>query len=196
MVSEMKLACLVMAAGKGSRFGEDKLRLPVAGQLMGVNALDILHRVPFTLRVLVTSTDKEYLIKAGEALGYDVVMNPAPEEGMSSSVRLGTRHILEAGAYDGILYAVADQPNLSTVTVERLVQAFENSPGCIWAPEADGQRGNPVIFPTALFGELLQLTGDRGGRQVIRDHPDLLRTVTVASSELKDIDTKEDLQPC
>ena len=56
----MKLACLVTAAGSGSRFGEDKLLLPIAGQPMGVHALEVLSKASFALRVLVTSEDKGY----------------------------------------------------------------------------------------------------------------------------------------
>ena len=115
---------------------------------------------------------------------------------MSSSVRLGTEHILRTGSYDGILYAVADQPNLTGETVQRLMEAFETSPGCIWAPEANGKRGNPVIFPASLFAELLRIEGDRGGRQVIAAHMELLRTLAVSPRELMDIDTKEDLPSC
>ena len=163
---------------------------------MGVHALEVLSQAPFALRVLVTSADKEYLIEAAEERDYVVVINPAPEQGLSASVRLGTAHILETGAYDGILYAVADQPNLSPVTVDRLVNAFCEEPHRIWAPKANGKRGNPVIFPADLFEELLQVTGDRGGRQVIAAHLELLRTIAAAASELKDIDTKEDAQPC
>ena len=192
----MKLACLLTAAGSGSRFGEDKLRLPVAGQPMGVHALDVLQASPFALRVLVTSADKEYLMEAARERGFTVVVNAAPEQGMSSSVRLGTAHILSSGAYDGILYAVADQPHLSADTVNRLTEAFQKEPEYIWAPVADGRRGNPVIFPASLFEELLNVTGDRGGRQVIAAHEDLLRTVAVPPEELRDIDTKEDMQSC
>lgn len=192
----MRLVCLLTAAGTGSRFGADKLRLPVEGRPMGVHALDVLRQAPFALRVLVTSADKGYLIEAAGERGFDLVINPDPERGMSSSVRLGTEHIVQNGAYDGILYAVADQPHLSLATVERLVKAFEDSPGCIWAPESNGKRGNPVIFPAALFRELLAVTGDRGGRQVIAAHPELLRTIPVAPAELMDIDTKEDMRTC
>ena len=192
----MKLACLLTAAGSGSRFGEDKLRLTVSGQPMGVHALDVLQASSFALRVLVTSADKGYLMEAARERGFAVVVNPAPEQGMSSSVRLGTAHICQTGAYDGILYAVADQPNLKTSTEEQLVKAFEREPGCIWAPEAEGKRGNPVLFPASLFEELLNVTGDRGGRQVIAAHEDLLRTVAVPPEELRDIDTKEDMQSC
>ncbi len=192
----MKLACLLTAAGTSSRFGEDKLRLTVAGQPMGLHALEVLQEALFDLRVLVTSADKRYLIDAAEEKGFVVVINPVPELGMSSSVRLGTAHILEVGAYDGILYAVADQPNLSSGTVNRLVRSFEEQPTLIWAPAANGKRGNPVIFPAALFEELLSVTGDRGGRQVIASHPELLRTIGVPPLELKDIDTKEDMATC
>lgn len=192
----MKLACLLTAAGSGSRFGEDKLLLPMAGQPIGVHALDVLQQAPFALRVLVTSADKGYLMEAARERGFDVVINPAPERGMSSSVQLGTAHIVRAGAYDGILYAVADQPHLTVATVERLMKAFTEAPYCIWAPEADGKRGNPVIFPASLFHELLAVTGDRGGRQVIAAHRELLLTVAVDPKELKDIDTKEDMCTC
>ena len=58
----MKLACLLTAAGAGSRFGSDKLRLPVDGEPMGVHALKVLSEAPFDLRVLITSRDKGYLI--------------------------------------------------------------------------------------------------------------------------------------
>ena len=192
----MKLACLLTAAGTGSRFGEDKLRMPVGGEPMGVRALNVLCQAPFDLKVLVTSEDKGYLMAAAWEKGFAVVINPAPERGMSSSVRMGTAHILKTGTYDGILYAVADQPNLSADTVKRLAEAFLHEPRYIWAPVADGRRGNPVIFPAFLFAELLEVEGDRGGRQVIAAHPELLRTIDVSSTELKDIDTKEDMRIC
>ena len=192
----MRLACLVTAAGSGSRFGMDKLMLPVSGQPMGIHALDTLRLDAFALRVLITSKDKGYLMDAAKERGFGVVINPAPERGMSSSVRLGTEYILTTGEYDGILYAVADQPNLSAASVEKLIDAFEREPGCIWAPEAEGKRGNPVIFPASLFPELVQISGDKGGRQVIAAHRELLRTVQVPASELKDIDRKEDMGPC
>ena len=192
----MKLACLLTAAGTSSRFGTDKLQLPIDGLPMGVHAMDVLSRIPFALRVLVTSEDKGYLITSAAQRSFDVVINPDPARGMSSSVRLGTEHIVRLDAYDGILYAVADQPHLRAETVDRLVHAFEAEPDYIWAPEADGKRGNPVLFPAALFAELLKVTGDRGGRQVILAHPLLLKTIRVQRTELEDIDTKEDMQPC
>jgi len=33
-----------------------------------------------------------------------------------------------------------------------------------------GKRGNPTLFDTSLFPELLEMTGDEGGRKVIERH--------------------------
>ena len=159
-------------------------------------AMPIVRVHPIDFSQAFVSIDKGYMIEAARERGFAVVINPAPEKGMSSSVRLGTAYICQTGAYDGILYAVADQPHLKAGTVEQLVKAFEKEPDCILAPESNGKRGNPVLFPASLFEELLNVTGDRGGRQVIAAHPDLLRTIAVPSEELQDIDTKEDMQSC
>lgn len=56
-----------------------------------------------------------------------------------------------------------------------------------------GKPGSPVIFPRALFGELCALEGDRGGREVIAAHPELVRFIPVAERRAGvDIDTPED----
>jgi len=50
-----------------------------------------------------------------------------------------------------------------------------------------------VLFARALFPELMQLTGDRGGRPVIQKHANCVAVVQVdAPAQLDDIDTRED----
>ena len=39
------------------------------------------------------------------------------------------------------------------------------------------REGNPVIFPKQLFDELMALTGDKGGKRVARQHPELVHKV-------------------
>ena len=46
---------------------------------------------------------------------------------------------------------------------------------------------SPVLFPKDLFGELLKLTGDVGGSQVIAKHRGRLVTVEVPAAELYDV---------
>ena len=95
---------------------------------------------------------------------------------------------------DGVLFAVCDQPFLTTESIKRLINSFLESPDYIHALSWQGTRGNPVIFPKPCFPALLALAGDTGGGAVIRAHPELLR-LTEASSprELRDVDCIRDL---
>ena len=76
---------------------------------------------------------------------------------------------------DGALFSVCDQPWLTTESIIRLKNAFLESKTALCALSWRGVRGNPVIFPRDLFGELAALTGDTGGGAVIRAHPDRWR---------------------
>ena len=46
-----------------------------------------------------------------------------------------------------------------------------------------------MLFPKSLFAELLALSGDVGGSQIIRRHEELLVTVPASKEELEDFDT-------
>ena len=111
--------------------------------------------------------------------------------------RFGSNKLL--AEVDGVpLYhramAVCDQPWLTTKSIIRLKNSFLESPDAICALSWQGRRGNPVVFPADLFGELAALTGDTGGGAVIRRHPERLRLVEAFSpNELLDVDNPEAL---
>lgn len=188
----MKVVCVLTAAGLSKRFGEDKLAYPIDGTPMGIRCLELYAQVPFAHRILVTTKERIYLQAAGERLGYEVLLNPSPEAGMSGSVVLGTEAALNRTP-DGILYAVGDQPYLREETVSALLKAFEEEPHCIWALGKKGKSGKPSVFPKTCFDELLRLTGDRGGRPVMQAHPDLLRLLETEERELLDLDIREEI---
>ena len=83
---------------------------------------------------------------------------------------------------------------LARASVEKLIAAFRAEPGRIAALGWQGRRGNPVVFPRRLFGELSALAGDIGGGAVVKRHPELLTLVEAGSArELADVDAPEDL---
>ena len=58
------------------------------------------------------------------------------------------------------------------------------------APRFGGRRGAPVLFSRALFGELAELDGDEGGRQLLRRGSEEIRWVELDSDlPLLDADT-------
>lgn len=186
--NRLRVGCVVMAAGTSQRFGGNKLEAQLDGKTLLQRALDAAS---------VTALDATVVVSRGSAAeearqrGFRVVINDRPGDGLSRTVRLGTEALEDC---DGILYLVADQPRLLPETVERVVARWRKSPGSIVGASHDGKRGNPCIFPRALFGELKSLTGDCGGTAVIRAHADLLVLVeTDTAAELADVDTPETL---
>ena len=97
-----------------------------------------------------------------------IVDNPSFAEGLSTSVRAALGCV--GPDYDGALFLLADQPFVTSVLINRLLEAFAATGKPIVRPELDGRPGNPVLISATLFPELMQETGDRGGRRVIRHH--------------------------
>ena len=186
----IRVGCVLMAAGSGTRFGENKLLAVFDGVSLIRRAMEA---VPASLHPnTVVVTQYEEIEALAQAYGFACVRNLHPEWGVSHTVKLGTEAL--AARCDGILYLVADQPLLRRETVESLVEAFRASPAFVFGLSADGVRGNPCVFPKALFPELCRLEGDRGGSQVIRRHPSLLRLLAAPARELADVDTAATLR--
>lgn len=184
----LRIGAVLMASGAGKRFGGDKLFAKVKGRTLIERTMENIPAETFE-KILVVSKD-ERILELSKRYGFTPVANAAPEEGISSSVRLGTQGL---AGLDAAMYFVCDQPYLTADTVRALVRRAEEEPGKIIVPEAEGRRGNPCIFPAAYFQELMALRADTGGKAVISQHPQAVRTLTVPMRELLDIDKKEDL---
>lgn len=185
----MKLGAVLMASGFGRRFGGNKLLHPVEGVPMIERTFAAVPPALFA-RAAVVSADPELLARA-EGAGYMAVPNPDANQGRSASIRLG---LARMSGMDGVLFAVCDQPWLRRESVERLLADHAENPASICALGFRGRRGNPAIFPAALFPELLALSGEEGGGRVMRAHPGLVRVTEAADArELLDVDRREDL---
>lgn len=97
------------------------------------------------------------------------------------------------------MFSVADQPGLSQQTMEGFAETFfsQIQEKCTDAKtiaclSAENKPGNPVIFHRQYREELLALTGDRGGSQIIRRYPEKLLLYPVEKREVMDIDLPED----
>lgn len=183
------IGCLVMAAGSAERFGTDKLSAALGGRTLIERALSCVPNALFARLVVVTQYPGVEAVS--RAHGFEPVRNDRPELGVSRTIRLGTEAMREC---DAILYMVADQPLLTRTTVSRVVETWRKNTGKIVGASARGVRGNPNIFPARFFPELLRLTGDCGGAQVIRRHPEAFLPVETPPEELLDCDTPEALR--
>lgn len=183
------VGCVLLASGSGRRFGGNKLLARVEGVPLYRRAMAALAPAGFG-RLAVCSPYPE-ILSAGAEYGFLPLDNPGAAEGISASVRLG---VAAMDGMDGALFAVCDQPFLTTESIKQLIGAFEESKSAVCALSWQGKRGSPVLFPADLFGELAALTGDTGGSAVLRRHPERLRLVEAFSPrELMDVDIPADL---
>lgn len=189
MREELRVGCLLMAAGNAERFGENKLLCAADdGRTLIGHALDAIPRECFA-RTLVVTQYPEITALAKER-GFETLENRHPERGQSETIRLGTRALSDC---DAICFMVADQPLLRCETLAREVNFFSSHREHIVALGHNGARGNPCLFPARFFPELLALEGDVGGGAVIRKHPDDLLLFEAPEEEMRDVDTKEAL---
>ena len=80
-------------------------------------------------------------------------------------------------------------------SLERLVNDYLNEEEKIACLSYEGEMGNPVVFHPDYKKELLALTGDVGGKKVVKRHMEEVFLVEVKQKrELFDIDEKQDVE--
>lgn len=193
----MKAAVIYMASGFGNRFGSNKLAALLEGRPLYQHSLRAvseavrrLNAYPGCQARLVAVSQYGEILEAARKEGAKTVLNERSHEGITASLTLGT---LAAGKADLYVYCVADQPRLRAETIAGFIQGFWASQKGIGCVAGGGRRGNPAAFLARYREELLSLTGDKGGSQIIRRHEEELWLYETAEGELADVDRLEDL---
>ncbi|MCG7870242.1 MAG: nucleotidyltransferase family protein, partial [Candidatus Thiodiazotropha taylori] len=166
---------VLLAAGSSRRFGANKLLQPMAGgEPMGVMAAR--HLLTAVSRgVAVVRPDDVELSAALSELGYRVVENQQPESGMGESLAVAVTASLDAG---GWLVALGDMPWINPQTIAEVAERLAQGASMV-APVYKGERGHPVGFATRWGERLVELSGDRGARQLLIDYPSDLELLPV-----------------
>ena len=184
----MKIALIMLAAGNSRRFGSNKLLYEVDGKPMYRHILEKLMAVANDSESITVVTQYEEIEQAARSCGTNVYINPHPDEGISSSLKIGLKANLDA---DACLFTVSDQPWLTTTTIHQLIDLLKTSQRGIACVSCEGKLGNPCIFTRKYYEELLSITGDRGGKSVITAHREDTAVLKVNDMrELMDMDVK------
>ncbi|MCG7930625.1 MAG: nucleotidyltransferase family protein [Candidatus Thiodiazotropha lotti] len=181
---------VLLAAGSSRRFGANKLLQPMAdGEPMGVMAAR--HLLAAVSRgVAVVRPDDTELSAALSELGYRVVENPQLETGMGESLAVAVSASLDAG---GWLVALADMPWIRPQTIAQVAERLEQGASIV-APIHNGERGHPVGFAIRWGERLVDLSGDRGAKQLLIDYPNDLELLPADDPGiLLDVDFPEQL---
>lgn len=186
----MSVVALVLAAGRGTRFGADKRLATLAdGRSMLAHSVARARAVFDDVRVVLREGERGE--DFGLPAGCRVIVSPDAALGLGHSLVAGGRSLGDSHA-QAVAILLGDMPWIELATLRRLAEA--SSVSRIVLPRHAGQQGHPVIFGRDFWPALGQLTGDEGARAVVRAQRDCCVEVEVEDAGvLRDVDTLQGL---
>jgi molybdenum cofactor cytidylyltransferase len=187
------IAAIVLAAGRGTRFGpEPKLLAEFEGKPL------VRHAVEAALAssagaVIVVVGDHEAEVRAAlEGLPVVFMPNPGYAAGLSTSLKAGLAEAPEAS--EAVVVLLGDMPLVSSGLIDGLIAAWREAgkPDAV-VPVREGRRGNPVLLATRLAPEIAELEGDTGAAPLLRGRANVLEWNTDDPTVAADVDTPEAL---
>ena len=149
---ENAIAGILLAAGKSTRYGEQKLLqpLPDSGIPVALQAANNLLQV-LPLSVVVIRENDPSLNELLAFTGIHIFENRFANQGISTSIKAGIQAIDDwldnTDQLKGYVIALADMPFISPAVIRRVAQGvLENNLIC--APHYQGQRGTTPAHET------------------------------------------------
>ncbi|MDQ3690420.1 MAG: nucleotidyltransferase family protein, partial [Chloroflexota bacterium] len=186
----MKTAAVILAAGASTRFGSPKQLAPIGNTTMLEAVVAVARNAGLDLVIAVTPPG--LVVSPGVV----PVINDAPEDGLSRSLRIGLAAV--PADVDAALILLGDQPTVAFSTVRAVLANAGTGPPMV-AARADGRLGPPVLLRREAFPTADAVAGDEGLRTILIEHADLVAAVDI-EHHAPDVDTPADLaalgEPC
>jgi len=165
-----KCAGVILAAGESSRYGMPKQLLDWKGKPFIRHVTETALRSGLEPVVVITGRHHAEIESHLKDLPVNVIRNPDYAQGQSTSIKKGVSALPKI--VGGAVFLLADQPQIPADVIRALTEAHTRSLSPILAPLVlEERRANPVLFDRSVFPDLMQLTGDTGGRAIFSKHP-------------------------
>jgi CTP:molybdopterin cytidylyltransferase MocA len=179
---------LVLAAGKGARFGGRKQLAPLQGRPLLEHALHTMSAAPVGRVVVVLGAGAEHVLAGVDLHGAEPVVCERWDEGQSASLACGLAALADCEA---VVVTLGDQPNLSPDAIARVIAGRGGEAVAVRASYR-GEPGHPVVLEQQLFERLRDVSGDHGARNLLLQ----VRTRDIPCDDLgsaDDVDTPAQL---
>jgi len=181
---------ILLAAGNSFRMGEEnKLLLPVNGQPLFMNMIQAMEGSKLDELIVVLGHDYRTMMDLCQSSRLKLAVNGSHMKGQTSSIKAGMQ--LLNPSTNAVMICLCDMPLIQSEHLDALLAEYEE--GKILRPMKGERPGNPAIFPSILFDELINCDEKEGCSMVITNHTKHLKKFsTDASAYFRDIDTPEE----
>jgi CTP:molybdopterin cytidylyltransferase MocA len=187
-------AGLILAAGSSRRMGSPKQLLLINGRPLLELVVNQANASKLDSVVVVLGASAGEIRSRVDFGRARILLNPAHEAGMASSLRAGLVYLAEG--VDRIVVMLGDQPDVDASLIDLLLMLQETSGLPAAALSFNGLLHPPVVLERELWGDLMSLEGDVGCRAVVRARPELVAKLPVVGNlnHPVDVDTPEDYE--
>ena len=199
-MSTATTAVILLAAGRSSRMGQGqhKLLLPLGDRPVLAHVVDtvLVSQARPVVVVLGHQAEQVRTILTPFASRLTIINNPNYQQGMSTSLREGIKTLMSSyPTVNGALIVLGDQPLMTSHILDSMIETKQTTGKRIIVARYNGKRGNPTLFDASLFPELMEMTGDEGGRKVLERYREEIAVVDIANDTPNyDVDTWEAYQ--
>lgn len=182
-----KVSGLILAAGQSRRMGaENKLTKPWRGKPLLRHCVDAALESALSEILIVTGHQADE-VKSILPSELSTIHNPLSEQGMATSLAVGIKQLDDDAA---VMILLGDMPLVNSINIDALIDVYagNDDPAKIVVATSNGKWGNPVIFPPKYRDALLQLSGDRGARSLLRENELHLSLVEIGIAAQRDFD--------
>lgn len=186
------VAAILLAAGRGTRFGEKpKLLAQIGGKALVRHVAEAaVHSIADPV-IVVTGHRAEEVQAALLGLPVQIVHNAQFTQGLSTSLKAGFSALPKTARAAIIL--LADMPFVKADLIDALSAGWrERGEPAALIPTLNGQRGNPVVISRNLQSAIEGLSGDAGAGPILRGRDDVVEWPTDDVAVIQDIDTRKE----
>jgi len=169
--------------------GRDKLNLPLGDRPVIRHTAEMVFSASwFESIVVINPRNGDAIRQALEGLSLRFVCNERFEQGIATSIATGAAAVSPDS--EAMLLVQGDQPLVTSEMLGELVDTWTRGGYEFVAASFDRITTTPVLFDSALLGELAALEGDIGARAVLKRHQG--HTISFPQWRGLDLDTEED----
>ncbi|MGO1468490.1 MAG: nucleotidyltransferase family protein [Tissierella sp.] len=180
---------IILASGFSNRMGKDKLLIEIEGEKTIERVINACIKSKLDKIIIIYRNEK--IKHIANRYGIKAIQNNKADRGQSESMKIGIRNTGKKNSY---MFIVGDQPYLDSDTINRLIKEYKDSKSTIAIPYYRKKRGMPLILSNIYRDELLNVSGDKGGRDVIKRNLSDVHIVNIDDEKIGiDIDSIEDL---